>query len=456
MIRRQALEMIRRWEKDGTFLSRLLRQKNSEEMEPRDRALLTELVYGPIRWRATLDQILMAYSKRGLKGVKPRLMEILRQAVYQIIFLDRIPNSAAVNEAVNLATKIYPKKVSGFSNGLLRSLARGIKLVEETGPDEGSSQRPRNVLALPHGSWLFDRDVFPDSESEPAKALAARFSHPEWLVNRWCTAHGVDQTKELLAANNRTPSVTLRFNRLKTTRETIQGKLTEAGIKFKPGTQPQAIILDHAGKIEDLPGFADGWFLVQDEASQAIAPLLAPQPGENILDLCAAPGGKTTHIAELTKDEGTLIALDTSEGRARKIRENADRLGLSSIRIRISNACQSTTSDEGKFDRVLVDAPCSNTGTFARRPEARWRIEPGHLGDLHQIQVEILDAALNAVKPGGRVVYSTCSIEPEENQQVIATITHQRKDVTVEHQDLWLPSSIKDGGFAAALTRNGS
>jgi 16S rRNA (cytosine967-C5)-methyltransferase len=445
-MRRRALEIILRWENEGIFLSRLLRRDLGNDDEPRDRALLTELVYGPVRWRGTLDAILRAYAPRGLESLKPKVLEILRQAAYQMLFLDRIPVSAVVNEAVSLAGMTFPRQVTGFVNGLLRGLARGHSPVTSA---EGLP--PGQVFSPEEGRiFAFDREVFP--ESDPARALAHRFSHPEWLVKRWLARHGDETTRRILAAGNRRPSLSLRANTLRITAGELSARFEQAGVSHHKGPL-ESLMLDHHGRVEDFPGFAEGWFQVQDLASQTAGPLLDPQPGERVLDLCAAPGGKTTHIAALMEDRGEVVAVDVSRERSRRIHENIKRMGLTSVRVEVRDARTVPPGAEGSYDRVLVDAPCSNTGTLARRPEARWRILPEHLVDLPVVQLGLLRAAADLVREGGTIVYSTCSIEREENEAVVESLVAERGDVLLTQASEWLPSAEGDGGFVARLTR---
>lgn len=462
MIRKTAVDVILQCEREGRFLQHELeRRLRSLVLDPRDRSLLFELTLGPVRWRGTLDAVLAAYAPRGLEGQRPRLREILRQAVYQFLFLTRVPARAAVDEAVKLVRETFPDPMPGFANGLLRGVLRGATRREAAAGPEAPSRRTLRAEGEAGFEWTFDRDVFPDPLERRAAYLAARFSHPEWLVARWLERLGPDETAALLAANDRVAPLALRVNTLRTTREALAARLTaEAGVEAVPVEgAPDSLVLaagGAAGAVDRLPGFAEGWFTVQDPTAARVAPLLRPEPGKAYLDIGAAPGGKTTHLAILAGGAAArVVAADVSGERLERVRENAARLGLASIETVEMDGREAGARFGPVFDGVLVDAPCTNTGTLARRCEARWRLDPLDLVALPELQSALLLGAAGAVRPdGGRLVYSTCSVEPEENEAVVRRFLAARPDFTLESESTtWPHRGRGDGGYAATLTR---
>ncbi len=386
----------------GPFLDGILDAAELGDLSPRDRALVTELVYGVLRQRAYLDQAIRQSSRRPQVSVAPAVMNVLRIGAYQLLFLTRVPASAAVNESVRLAKAIDRAAVAGFVNAVLRQVAR----------------RPAVV--------------FPDASSNPVAHLALRFSHPEWLVARWYARLGFERCAAVLEANNRVPMTTLRVNLRRTTVAELRAAIEAHGLRVDAGAVAPAslrLIGPMTGRspeaghgITGLPGYAAGWFYVQDEAAQLVSLVLGARPGERVLDVCSAPGGKTTHIAELMRDDGEIVALDVDPTRLARVAENAARLGHTCIiprRLDLVAGDAATAGGSGGFDRILVDAPCSGLGLLRRHPEARWH-KPAHLvARCAARQRVILDRAAPLLKAGGTLVYSTCTTEPEENAQVI-------------------------------------
>jgi 16S rRNA (cytosine967-C5)-methyltransferase len=363
-------------------------------LSPPERGLATELVYGVVRRRLTLDWVLGQFSARPVASLAPWVRNLLRLSLYQLLYLSRIPAGAACHAAVDLAKERGHRGVAGFVNAVLRNFLRG-----------------REGLA-----W-------PDPEAEPAKYLAVRESHPEWLIEQWLWRLGFSETAGLLAANNVPPPVTLRVNRRRTAREELLAGLAQRGIAAEASRwTPEGIVLRApGGAVEELPELARGLAQVQDEASQLVAHLVAPEPGERVLDAAAAPGGKTTHLAELMDDQGEVRALDVYPAKLNLIRENAGRLGLSIVRAEAGDALAVGEAEgfRGAFDRVLLDAPCSGLGVLRRRPDARWRKQAQDVAVLSAQQRRLIRSVAAAVRPGGRLVYSTCSTEPEEGEAVV-------------------------------------
>ena len=385
------MRVLERVEADASFADIALEAElRARGPSPRDAALATELVYGTLRWQRYLDWILSPHSRRRLDALDLRVRVILRATAYQIAFLERVPAFAAVNDAVTLAP--HTPGVKAFVNAVLRSFAH-------RGPSEREPAAPGDHL----------------------EALGTRCSFPTWLVARWVKRYGDDEAEALMRAFNERPPLTLRTNTLRTTRGTLtQRLLFEEGLACRPTSlAPEGLVVSPGGAPGEWRAFADGSFAVQDEASMLVARLLAPEPGSTVADVCAAPGTKTTHLAQLMDDRGKVLAFDPQPARLARVGEAAARLGLTIIDAR-DGGVEALASAFGRAcDGVLVDAPCSNLGVLRRNPDVKWRRRPEDLVQVSRRQAEILAAAATMVKPGGRLVYATCSLEPEENDDVV-------------------------------------
>jgi 16S rRNA (cytosine967-C5)-methyltransferase len=427
-VRELASEILSKVDTQKAYADILLDQTlRAADLEDRDRALLTELTYGTLRWRGTIDARLGQSLSRSLAEIDPLLRNLLRLACYQLLYLERIPPYAAVNEAVELAKIHRGRKAAGFVNGVLRNFLRQ-PLGEAKSPPAGDA---------------------PDS-------LAIRYSHPQWLVRRWLGELGIDGATALMRANNEKAPLTLRANLLKCSREELLDRLSQAGIEATATSfSPQGILLSAGGVVEKLPGFAGGLFQVQGEASQLIARILAPLSGERILDACAAPGGKSTHIAELMHDEGEIIAVDISARGIEKIRQNRDRLGFQSLRA----ICADVTAENSElarapFDRVLVDAPCSGLGTLRAHPEIKWQRDENEIRRLSGLQQKILKGVAGYLKPGGILVYSTCTLAREENEANVESFLKEHVQFELQDAARYLPEKARhmaNGKYFQAL-----
>jgi 16S rRNA (cytosine967-C5)-methyltransferase len=389
-VRQLAAEILEKVDTRKAYTDILLDQAlRTAGLDQRDRGLLTELTYGTLRWRGTIDARLSKNLSRPLSQVDSGLRNLLRLTCYQLIYLERIPSYAAVNEAVELAKARGGRKAAGFVNGVLRNLLR-------SSPINHQAHRKSSL-----------RD------------LAIDYSHPEWLVRRWLKEFGAAELPALMRAGNERPSTVLRANVLKTSRDKLLELFLDAGIQASAAAHaPEGILLPAVGAVESLPGFSEGLFQVQGEASQLVTPLLQPQRGERILDACAAPGGKSTHIAELIHDEGEVIAIDTSARGVEKIRQNAARLGLTSVRtVRADARALAAEMADVLYDRILVDAPCSGLGTLRAHPEIKWQRNESDIERLSSLQLEILRGVAAHLKPGGILVYSTCTLSRDENER---------------------------------------
>jgi 16S rRNA (cytosine967-C5)-methyltransferase len=360
------------------------------DLSPRDRGLATELVYGTLRWQRYLDWILAPHSKRPLDELDPRPLVLLRMTAYQIACLERVPTFAAVNDAVSLIGRARPG-VSAFVNAVLRAFAR------------------RGV-----------REREPRPPSDPIDALATRCSFPTWLATRWISRYGMADAEALMRALNERPPLTLRTNTLRQTREALAQRLREEGLTVRPTSwAPEGLVVEPGGSPGNWPAFLEGDFAVQDEASMLVARLLEPRPGEVVADVCAAPGTKTTHLAQLMENQGRLLALDPQPARLGLVREAASRQGVSIVEALEGTVEALAPRFREACDAVLVDAPCTNLGVLRRNPEVKWRRRPDDVRAASARQQAILAAAATMVRPGGRLVYATCSLEPEENDEVI-------------------------------------
>jgi len=377
---------------------------------------------------------------------------LLRLGVYQLLWLDGVPPYAAIS-ATLAAAKLAPRQRS-FVNAVLRAVDRECRRVPKEQDRGGASARKRLVV---HGRKVcfFSRDVFADPATEEVRHVAQVTSHPEALVARWVERFGRPTAQELLERNNEVPPLTARANVRKGTREEIVQRLQEDGVRCRPGIGPAAIRVEAPpSELLRARTFREGGCTVQDETAMKVAPAVAPEPGQDILDLCAAPGGKATHLAELAGDAARVFAVDRDGARLERLRESLLRLGLRSVAVVEMDAAAGGPLPEGLprvFDAVLLDAPCSNTGVLGRRPEARWRFDPGHLASLVELQARLLKAAADWTRPGGRLVYSTCSMEPEENLGQVTALLGRGAPFTLEGTEETVGSRDGDGGFYAVL-----
>lgn len=430
--RQAAYHTLLRIEKERSYADILIdRELQEGGLTGPDRGLYTELVYGTLRRQGTLDHIMSQFSNTPLGRLERSVILLLRLGLYQMFFLDRIPVSAAVNETVNLA-KQYSSRSAGFINAVLRSADRGRKDIR-----------------------------YPDPDREPAAWLAAKHSHPLWVAEGWLAQLGFTEAAELAAAMSAPPPFTIRANRLKTDRGALTLLLQAEGVSAEPCSfAPDGLTITSSVSLSSLNSFREGLFSVQDEASQLAALLLSPQPGDRLLDLCAAPGGKATYLAELTGDVCTLTACDRNPRKLALIREVVERLGIKNITVTLLDATKPLEKlEKGLFDRILVDAPCSGLGVIHRNPEGKWWKEPSDPLRLAVAQRAILAHAAARLKPGGVMVYSTCSTSLEENEQVVENFIQQRPDFMIEPVSSALPQTAametKQGFFRSWPHRDG-
>jgi 16S rRNA (cytosine967-C5)-methyltransferase len=437
-VRGAAVKILTRIERTDAYLDKLLDSEMTlGDFNPLDKRLLNEIVHGVLRNQAKIDWVLTGFYHGQYSKVVPNVRNALRIAVYQLLFLTRIPHHAAVNEAVEFVKRYRGQKLADTVNGLLRNIARNVENIR-----------------------------YPLASNDEIQYLSVLYSHPVWLVRRWHSRFGFEATESLCKANNVRPFLTLRYNSIKTSFSDFVNTLVERGLDFR-----NCFYLNDFITIRNLPNlrqldiFVDGLFSVQDESAGLVVKLLQPKAGQTVLDLCAAPGGKSLFSAELMGNEGRVISVDKYLTRLNSVIQSAERLGLSIIEPVEADA---TELEHEPVDAVLVDAPCSGLGTLSKKPDIKWRREPEDIKNLVEIQRAILENAATLVKPGGVLVYSTCTMEPEENGGQIKAFLASHPEFTVDHAGRYLQNQLvgregfmetfphhhhMDGAFAARLVK---
>lgn len=392
----------------------LHRQLHQQKLAPRDRQFVTELVYGTVRRRRTLDALIDQLGKKTAQQQPPDLRIILHLGLYQLRFLTQVPESAAVDTSVELTKAVGKTKLAGVVNGILRQYVR----LRQEGSDP---------LTLP---------------SNLIQALAIQHSYPDWIVKLWQEQLDATETDAICEWFNQPPSIDLRVNILKISVQELADKLSHEGIETtRLPHSPQALRLArHAGAIQQIPGYAEGLWTVQDASAQLVSYLVNPQPGDVVIDACAAPGGKTTHLAELMQDHGLIWACDRTTSRLNKVKQNIKRLALKTIST-FTGDSTTITRFVGQGDRVLVDAPCSGLGTLNRHADARWRQTPESVAELATLQLRLLGQAATWVKPDGVLVYATCTLHPAENEEVVQQFLQQHSDWAISPPDAHEPAA---------------
>lgn len=434
-----AVKLLSRYESSDSYIDKLLdAELRRSELEAADRALVTELVNGTVRWQSRLDWVLTGFYHGEFAKCLPQVKNALRIALYQIMFLSKIPAPAAINESVELVKRIKGDRHAGLVNGVLRNILRNIQTIR-----------------------------YPDRSENEALHLSVHYAHPQWIVKRYLERYGSTGAEALLAANTHRPMLTLRVNTLKTSVADVERQLTEAEIKYEVSPiHPSSVLITSLRDVRALPLFQEGHVSVQDASASLAIQLADPKPGMRVLDLCAAPGGKAVHAAELMKNQGSVIALEKYESKLRFIEENAARSGCSIVKPEQGDARTYETNELA--DLVLVDAPCSGLGTLSKKPDIKWRRDIDDIRKMSATQREILDHAAQLVKVGGAIVYSTCSIEPEENTSVVQWFLEKHPEFTLDNAETRLPADVcndgmlqtlphlhkSDGAFGARLVRS--
>ena len=416
--RKAAFEILNKLDQGHCTLDNLLEEGDAEGtiISRRDRALYQALVFGVLRWRGRLDFVIEHFSSTRFDKIDPRVLNILRLALFQIIYLDRIPESAAVNTAVAIAKKNVAPWVAGFVNAVLRSAVRDVQQI-----------------------------TFPDVQKNAIAATAAAKSFPEWIVRRWIRRYGLETTAALCDALNTIPPITIRTNRLKASRRDLMKSLHGQAEQVAPTScSPDGVSFSSpATSIPGLSAFKAGWFQVQDEAAQLVSLLLNPQPGETVLDACAGLGGKTGHIAQLMENKGSLVAIDIHEERLLELESEMTRLGITIVTTSCRNLEKLKSQQQlGPFDRILLDAPCSGLGVMRRNPDIKWRSAKKNLARFKKKQLALLGSLSRLVKSSGVLVYAVCSPEPEENEIVVNDFLKNHREFVIDKQVEGLPDNI--------------
>jgi 16S rRNA (cytosine967-C5)-methyltransferase len=437
-VRGLAIKILNRIDRTDAYLERMLdNEMKSAELKGQDKALLYEIVHGVVRWQGRLDWILNGFYKGTFSKAIPNLKNALRVALYQILFLDRVPDYAAVNEVVEFVKRLQGQKPADLVNAVLRNIIRS-----------------KNAIR------------YPDPDEDLIGYMSAYYSHPSWLVKRYIQRFGRAETEQLLFTNNEKPFLTLRINALKTKPEEFKKLLESVHLKYRQGAYlPEFFKLQNLTNITAWELYGKGYFNIQDESAGLACRLLDVQEGFRILDMCAAPGGKTAYIAALIHSRGEVVAIDRFESRLKLLQKNMERLQVDCVR---SVAIDALEYNNLPFDRILVDVPCSGTGTLSKKPDIKWRRDIFDIRDLNKTQLKLLTKAAELVKKDGVIVYSTCSIEPEENFEIVKQFLSQNSSFKFESASGKFPNEIvdengciqtlpqkhkMDGAFAAKLVR---
>lgn len=447
MPRRLAVEILHRVGQQRRTLDHWLQWADArhQELQPLDRAFIRSIVYGTLRWQSRLDWIIDHFAVRNAKTINPLVRTILRMGLFQLLCMDRIPVSAAVNTSVDLAKQLKRGWAAGFVNKLLRRAAT------ESGD-------------LP---W-------PDMNSDPVKALAVHQAFPQWMISRWIRQRGIQQTQRLCRAFNSIAPTTLRTNTLKISRAELINAFETDNMTAQPTPYaPEGVVISNLqGTLFRQPAHYRGWFQVQDEAAQLVSHLLDPRPGQTVWDACAGLGTKTGHMAQLMKNQGRLFASDLHGHKLSALSAEMQRLGITVVQQRKLDLHQKDTYKElPGFDRILLDAPCSGMGVIRKNPDSKWSLTPETLFHHHRRQVDFLDSVSSALKPGGILVYSVCSMEPEETDRVVEDFLRNHPEFDIHSgsagalgkfkalmtEENWLRTTPQDhdmdGFFAVALIK---
>jgi 16S rRNA (cytosine967-C5)-methyltransferase len=413
--RKAAVEILTRWEKSDKFINHILQRTFKEQyFSEDDRRIITEMVLGTIRWLGHLDFLLGRKFHGDYHKIQPGLNSVLRLGLYQMLKMDSVPTYAAVNESVELARNWISPNSAPLTNGLLRSC------------EEYVSRIPWEEFDL-----------------EPINLLSAKYSFPHWLTRRWYHEFGEKESENLMEKMNKQPVVSFRLNLLKTTPEQMENSLKKDGIEIKFFSLVQNFFTTiFTQKVLHHPLFKEGYFTVQDQSTSFPVALIDPKPGETILDVCSAPGGKTVLLAEKGENEVYVAAYDKSEKRLELVRENMERLGIQNVILASADA---SVTQFPQSDKVLVDAPCSGTGVIHKRVDLRWRRTENDIEKLSKLQKSILQNVSHSVKAGGILVYSTCALEAEENYQVVDWFLHNHPEFQQEPAQNWVPEEVTDG-----------
>lgn len=423
--RELALRILYQINEEGAYANLALDKAlfSCDWLDPRDRGLITEIVYGSIKNRGRLDYILDQFASTKVKKMDKWTRNILRMALYQMLYLDKVPDSAAVNEAVKLAKRYG--HVDKFVNAVLRNILRGIETI-----------------------------LWPDKKQDPVQYLVVMYSFPRWIIERFISHYGVEQAEQLCVYYNQPAKLWIRTNTLKITRCALKKQLEEVGLVVEESRHtPEGLKITNVENLHQLEAFQKGLFTVQDESSMLVALAAEPLSEQHVLDVCSAPGGKATHMAQLMKNTGHIYACDIHSHRLQLIEENCKRLGITNIETIQQDGTRLTERWTNSFDIVLCDVPCSGLGVLGRRADARWAKELENISGLCYIQNQILEQAAQLVVPGGTLIYSTCTITPEENVKMVEQFLQRHKEFVLDKTltDCWLNVEKADTGYVQFL-----
>ena len=424
-----ALKTLYKIDKEQAYSNIVLNdeiKQNRNKINDKDIGLISEIVYGVTTWKLTIDEIIKKYSKIRLKKISPWILNILRMGTYQIIFLDKIPKSAAVNESVNLAKRYGHASSSNFTNAILRKIEKE------------------------------DYEEFFQIKDD-VERISKTNSMPVWIIEELMKNNTIEEVEEICKNLNLRPEIIIRINKLKTTKEEIMRKLEDANIEYrKIPDMEDFLVLNKIKNIENLELFKEGFFTVQDASAGLTAIVLNPQENEEILDACSAPGGKTTYIAELMHNKGKIEAWDIYEHRTKLVEKNAKRLGINIIQTDVKNSAEYEEKYKEKFDKILLDVPCMGIGVIKRKPDIKWQRKKEDIEEISHLQRKILENCSKYLKRGGYLVYSTCSILKEENEDVVNDFIKNNSDFEIVKNGLFniKPDKEKDGFFICKLHKN--
>lgn len=423
--RELALKILYKIDKEQAYSNIALNdeiKQNRKNLNDKDIGLISEIVYGVTTWRLTIDEIIKKYSKIRLKKISPWILNILRMGIYQIIFLDKIPKSAAVNESVNLAKRYGHSSSSNFVNAILRKVDK--KDYEEFFQIKDDIER-----------------------------ISKTTSMPEWIIKELLKNNNIEMVNKICKNSNIKPKLTIRINKLKTSKEEIIKILEGKEIEYKETEYNDFLVLEKVKNVENLELFKNGFFTIQDISAGLTAKILDPHQGDEILDACSAPGGKTAYIAELMNNNGNIEAWDIHEHRTKLVEQTAERLGINIIMTKVKDATIYDEKLENQFDKILLDVPCLGIGVIKRKPDIKWRRKNEDIDEISKIQIKILENCSKYLKNGGILIYSTCSILKEENEKVIHNFLSKNKGFYTTEDDIIniIPNAERDGFFICKL-----
>lgn len=428
-VREIALKVLYDVDKNDAYsniaLDEALKQarRNFYEIDQRDIGFISEIVYGTISWKLTIDEVIKKYSNVRIKKISPWILNILRMSIYQILFLDKVPKSAAVNEGVNLAKRYGHKASSNFVNAILRKVEKK------------------------------DYEEFFEIKDD-VERISKTTSMPVWIVEELLKQNTLQEAEKICEASNLKPKLSIRVNTLKTNRETLKKELEKEKIKVKEGETERFLLLEETKNIENLEPFQKGEFIVQDEAAGYIANVLNPQQNEKVLDACSSPGGKTTYMAELMNNQGIIKAWDLHDHRVKLVDKAAKRLGITIIETEVKDASIYEETYFEFFDKILLDVPCLGIGVLKRKPDIKWKRKKEDIEKIIKIQKAILENCSQYLKIGGELVYSTCSILKEENEDIIDAFIKNNKNFEIQEKIQIYQNEKTDGFFICKIQKN--